>query len=224
MAKFGVKLYLTMPLHQIQRSGPGSAWAVWKIEEEADVLSAALPQADQCPEEINFLRKRLEWLGGRFLINYLLTGEGLNYQGLAKEESGKPYPVGLDYQITLSNSFPFVAAQIHPTMPVGIDLEFLRPKMAQVIPRVLSPEEQIDAGNDALKLCIYWSAKEALYKIYGKRNLIFSRHLLVEPFILSESGILNCRIILRDQLWNVQLEYISGPEYILTATKSVEKK
>ncbi|MFZ9980805.1 MAG: 4'-phosphopantetheinyl transferase family protein [Cyclobacteriaceae bacterium] len=213
-----------MPLHQIRQISPGSVLAVWKVEEEAGVFEAALPQADQCPEQINFMRKRLEWLGGRFLINYLFTGEGLHYQGLAKEESGKPFPIGLDYQISLSHSFPFIAAQIHPTMPVGIDLEILRPRMAQVIPRVLSPEEQTDAGNDPLKLGVYWSAKEALYKIYGKRNLIFSRHLLVEPFILSESGILNCSIIFRDQQWNVQLDYISAPEFILASTKTVEMK
>jgi 4'-phosphopantetheinyl transferase len=213
-----------MPLHKIHRSGPGAVWAVWKLEEEADTLAAALPQCDQCPDEIVFQRKRLEWLGGRFLVNHLLSEEGLTYSGLAKDESGKPFPIGLDYQITLSNSFPFVAAQIHPLQPVGIDLEIPRPKMVHVIPRVLSEEEQKDAGQDSQKLCIYWSAKEALYKIYGKKNLIFSEHLHVEPFILSPSGILKCTIKLPDQQWNIELEYLSGPEYILTTTKSVEKK
>lgn len=211
-----------MPLHKIQRNGPGAGWAVWKIEEEAADLAAALPQSDHCPEEIQFEKKRLEWLGGRFLLKELLTGEGLTYKGIAKDEFGKPFAIGLDYQITLSNAYPFVAAQIHPAQPVGIDLEIPRPKMVHVIPRVLSEDEQKDAGQDPIKLCIYWSAKEALCKIYGKKNLIFSEHLMVEPFTLSASGTLNCRINLPDQQWHIELEYLSGPEYILTTTKHIK--
>ena len=29
------------------------------------------------------------------------------------------------------------------------------------------------------ELCLHWSAKEALYKLYGKRNLDFREHLRV---------------------------------------------
>ena len=31
-------------------------------------------------------------------------------------------------------------------------------------------------------LSVYWGAKEALYKAYGRKKLEFKQHILVEPF------------------------------------------
>lgn len=213
-----------MPLHEIHWSGKGSGWAVWRVEEEPEVLASALPQADQCPDQIIYPRKRLEWLGGRYLLNYLFREAGLAYNGLFKDEFGKPHPIGSTVHISLSNAFPFVAAQINTQIPVGIDLEIPRPKMAQVIPRVLSTVEKEDAAGNPQKLCVYWSAKETLYKIYGKRNLSFSENLLLDPFELKNSGHITGHIIAPEVRWRVEVEYLSGPEFVLTTTKMVEKK
>ena len=224
MAKFDVKVYLTMPLHEIHWSGPGSGWAVWRVEEEPEFLANELPQADQCPEMIVFPRKRLEWLGGRYLLRYMFREAGLSYNGLTKDEFGKPHPIGSDVYISLSNAFPFVAAQIHTQIPVGIDLEIPRPKMVQIIPRVLTDLEKKDAAADPQKLCVYWSAKEALYKIYGKRNLSFSENLLLDPFELNVSGSIIGHIITSDVRWRVELEYLAGPLFVLTTTKMAEQE
>ena len=213
-----------MPLHKIHWYGPGSGWGVWKIEEEETALASKLPVSDQCPDQIRFPRKRLEWLGGRYLLDRLFMDSGLIYKGISKDEQGKPFPLESACHISLTNAFPFVAAQIHPKIPVGIDLEIPRPKMTHVIPRVLSHAEQEDAGNDPLKLCVYWSAKESLFKVFGIRNIHFAEQLLIDPFIYSTSGSLTGHIRLPDQTWNVELDYISTNEFVLTSTKSLTKE
>jgi phosphopantetheinyl transferase len=77
---------------------------------------------------------------------------------------------------------------------VGIDLEQPKEKLLKVAPRVLSNEELIDAGTDIVKHCIYWCAKEALYKLDGKGGLHFSTQLLIKPFERRLEGFIKGRI------------------------------
>jgi len=46
----------------------------------------------------------------------------------------------------------------------------------------LSNPERLHAGDDLSKMCIYWCAKESLYKWYGKKNLSFKDNIFIEPF------------------------------------------
>jgi len=71
---------------------------------------------------------------------------------------------------------------LHRSRPVGIDIEPIREQFTRVVPRVLSTDEIVHAAGDPHRLAVYWCAKEALYKLYGKRQLTFREHLHVEPF------------------------------------------
>jgi 4'-phosphopantetheinyl transferase len=209
-----------MPVSKISWKSAGNGWAVWRIDEPEEFLATQLPVSDACPEEIQFSRKRLEWLAGRALLKHLATESGLNYQGVVKDEFGKPFLKGLNCQISLSNSFPYVAAQIHPEKSVGIDLEQPRPKLFAVMKRVLTEGEWKDGGDDLRKLCVYWCAKEALYKIYGKRSLIFNEHILVKPFALSETGTLEGSIQEENTARILFLDYWMESDFILITTNT----
>lgn len=210
-----------MPIAKINWNSVGDGWAVWRIDETEEGLAAQTLEADACPEEIQFARKRLEWLAGRALLKHMVTESGLTYEGIVKDEFGKPFLRNSDYQISISNSFPYVAAQIHPSKTVGIDLEQPRPKLFQVMKRVLTESEWHDGANNLRKLCVYWCAKEALYKIYGKRSLIFTEHILVKPFALGETGTVEG--IIREETMDriLYLDYCLMPEYILITTRTV---
>ena len=56
--------------------------------------------------------------------------------------------------------------------------------------KFLSKSEQaiIDIDNRLEMLYICWSAKEALYKMYGKRNLFFIENMTIAPFQYNGSG------------------------------------
>ena len=204
-----------MPVQSIENAG-GGAWALWEVTEiESELTYASL---ESCPDDIVHPQKRLEWLAGRALIRSLAESYGVNYVGLRKDEFGKPFLKEHSGQISLSHSYPFVAAQWHPSLPVGIDLEQPKDKLLQVASRVFSMDELADAGNHLTKLCIYWCAKEALYKIYGKRNLLFTDHLRVSPFTLADQGLLAGRIEVGDLLLKAPLKYKVYKDFVVVFT------
>ena len=181
-----------MPLVKMEKTAKQSGWAIWFITETKEELDSFSPE--ECPSEIISAQKKLEWLAGRMLIRTLVEHSGLDYHGLRKDEFGKPFLKEHTHHISLTHSFPYVAAQIDVGQSVGIDLEQPKEKLLRVAHRVMADYELIDAGQDILKHCVYWCAKEALYKVYGKRGLIFSNHLNIEPFTLQQAGDLKGRI------------------------------
>ena len=205
-----------MPLLKIHSLGKEQCWALWHITETEEVLSFA--SMESCPEEITNSQKRLEWLASRALIKSMLENTGLDYNGLRKDEFGKPFLKKHNHHISLSHSYPYVAAQLDRLQSVGIDLEQPKEKLKPIADRVFSREEVMGAGEDITKLCIYWCAKESLYKLYGKRNLLFTDHLRVMPFVLSEAGSLSGKIQFPGTEIVVHLSYIVSDDFVIVYT------
>ncbi|MCE2893436.1 MAG: 4'-phosphopantetheinyl transferase superfamily protein [Flammeovirgaceae bacterium] len=205
-----------MPLYKLKKTGTESAWGIWKVEESAEEL--AFNAFEEAPEGIIHLTKRLEWLASRVLIRTLLEQNDLSYSGIHKDEFGKPFLRELPHHISLSHAYPFVAAQLDKNKPVGIDIEQPTEKLLRIAPRVLSIEELENAGSDIRKHCVYWCAKEALYKVHGKRGLHFASQLLVDPFILEEMGHLKGMINMQEVKLNVALCYEIEPEFVVVYT------
>lgn len=205
-----------MPLYKLKNTGTESAWGIWKVEESAEEL--AFTAFEEAPEGIIHLTKRLEWLASRVLIRTLLEQNGLPYAGIRKDEFGKPFLRELTHHISLSHAYPYVAVQLDKNKSVGIDIEQPTEKLLRVASRVLSMEELENVGSDVRKHCVYWCAKEALYKVYGKRGLHFAAQLLVEPFILEEMGDLKGTITVREEKLNVALSYEIEPEFVVVYT------
>lgn len=205
-----------MPVDRIFTS-EDTRWGLWKIEEDEKSLSAEVPGEPVLPTLTNYL-KRLEFLAGRALVKSLLKQWGITYGGLVKDAFGKPSLAGSDIHISLSHSYPYVAAVLHRKKNVGIDLEQPKDKLLRIGPRVLSPGELQDAGNDIVKHCVYWCAKETLIKIYGKKDLIFSQHLLISPFSLQQKGHLVGRILAMNTESTIPLEYIVSDNFVVVVS------
>jgi phosphopantetheinyl transferase len=205
-----------MPLYKLKNTGTESAWGIWKVEESAEEL--AFTAFEEAPEGIIHITKRLEWLASRVLVRTLLEQNDLPYSGIHKDEFGKPFLRELTHHISLSHAYPYVAVQLDSNKSVGIDIEQPTEKLLRIAPRVLSMEELENAGSDIRKHCVYWCAKEALYKVYGKRGLHFADQLLVEPFILEETGDLKGTITVREEKLNVALSYENEPEFVVVYT------
>jgi 4'-phosphopantetheinyl transferase len=183
-----------MPLENLHEHSD-FAWALWKIDEEEKNLVLAVHPFEPVPENITHQFKRLEFLASRVLLKALLEKWNLDFKGLRKDEEGKPFFIGHDIHLSLSHSYPYVAAMIHRHKHVGIDLEQPKEKLLRIGPRVLNENELNDAGENIVKHCILWCAKEALIKVYGKRHLVLSKDLAIEPFQLQKQGNLIGRII-----------------------------
>jgi 4'-phosphopantetheinyl transferase len=208
-----------MALDKIEWTGDQCGWGIWHITESENILAEmALPE--ECPTDILSLSKRLEWIAGRILIRKLAEESGLHFKGIGKDSFGKPFLINLPHSISLSHSYPYVAAQIDSHTAVGIDVEQPKEKLLKVAHRVLSRSEEQDAGNDITKNCVYWCAKEALYKIYGKKGLSFSNHLNIEPFRLGQYGSLVGRILANGSRQTINLVYAVAKEFVLVHTKT----
>jgi phosphopantetheinyl transferase len=100
-----------------------------------------------------------------------------------------------------------VAAIIDHDKTVGIDLEQPKEKLLKIAPRILANEELADAGDDITKHCVYWCAKEALIKVYGKKDLTLAENLIISPFQLENEGNITGRIIVKNTITTIPLKY-----------------
>lgn len=203
-----------MPLEKLI-DNTESAWAIWKITESESQLADEINSIDRVPESVTNSFKRLEYLAGRIIIKKLLENWSLHYEGLIKNEFGKPFLKNLPFHISVSHSYPYVAAVVNKKNLVGIDLEQPKEKLLRVGPRILNQQELHDAGTDTVKHCIYWCSKEALIKIYGKKDLTLAKNLAVEPFLRQKQGLITGRIIVGSNETLVKLHYHVSDNFVV---------
>jgi phosphopantetheinyl transferase len=196
-----------MPLEKLEYQSTERAWGLWNIREAEGELIGQLQKFESIPSNITHEQKRLEFCVGRVLAKTLLEKLSVKFEGIIKDEFGKPFFKNNAYQLSLSHSYPYVGALIDRSKSVGIDVEQIKPKLLKIAPRVLHPTELEDAGDNEIKHCIYWCAKEALIKIYGKKDLVFAENLLIKPFTLQNQGNLSGRIIVNNTETTIPLYY-----------------
>lgn len=210
-----------MPLKKIETHGQRT-WGLWKIEEDEATLTLQLREGESVPAQLIHPQKRLEWLAGRILTRHLLANAGQPYHGITKDAFGKPFPAGLSYQLSLSHSFPYVAAMTDPAVSVGIDLEQPKAKLLRIGPRILNDAEQASAGSDVIAHCILWCAKEVMVKIHGKKDLVFAENLQIEPFTRENEGFIVGRIIVDGTVTTLSLWYAVTPEFVVVMNRNAE--
>lgn len=173
-----------MPLIYIKRYPNGHSVGLYHIEESVHELLHLLVlnnSEEEILKEYTHEEKKKEWCAARILVKKMVTGSGLEYHGLGKDNNGKPTLNNNATEVSISHSFPYVAVIMHPTNPVGIDLEQPKEKLKKIAPRFLNDNELALVNGDLQKLCIMWCAKETLYKIYSKRGLVFREDLKIIP-------------------------------------------
>jgi len=207
-----------MPLQKIENN-LGNPWALWKIEEDEETLNSAAEWYEVIPSAIKHPHKRLEWFAARALVKLVMEHARLSFRGIAKNEFGKPYPAQSSYNLSLSHSYPYVAAYLHQHNAVGIDIQHPSESLLRIAPRILNAEELADAGQDVAKHCVIWCAKEALIKVHGKKDLIFSKNLKISPFSIDLRGDLFGSIIVNGKETVVPLYYEIHPEFTIVLTK-----
>ncbi len=202
-----------MPLDRVYPLSD-SIWGIWKITEGEADLSAVIP-GEKVPESLTNPLKRQEHLAGRALIKALLQRWNIDYKRLEKDSFGKPFLPGTSIHLSLSHSYPHVAAVLHRERNVGIDLEQPKDKLLRIAHRILAPDELEDAGQNVTKHCIYWCAKEALIKIYGKKDLTFASNLRISPFLIGSSGHLVGRIVADNTETTIPLYYVVFDKFVV---------
>ncbi|HYG38073.1 MAG TPA: 4'-phosphopantetheinyl transferase superfamily protein [Cytophagales bacterium] len=180
-----------MPIIQIQEINNYCKWGIWEINESLDELihKVDFDIEDKSEyEQIHNETKQLEWLTGKLLIKGLVEHCGAKYSGIYKDSQGKPFLHNLPYHISITHSNKYVGCIINFRSSVGIDLEKIKVKVHNVQTKFLSAPEIETANEDLETLTKFWCAKEALYKLIGKKGVIFSRDINVDLNIESLNG------------------------------------
>src|SRR5688572_3372738 len=117
-----------MPLEKLEYQAQERAWGIWKIAEDEQFLLDQVKDYESISATITHPEKRLEFIAGRVLARKLLEALGKPFEGVTKDVFGKPFFKENTYHLSLSHSFPYVAALTDLRQPVGIDLEQIKKK------------------------------------------------------------------------------------------------
>lgn len=155
--------------------------AVWEITETAGELLEMLslnPQERKQYDTFLAEERKKQWLACRILIRTLLHPEEYPVE---YDQPGKPFLSGSKYHISVTHSHDRAAVIISSAFHTGIDIEKVRPRIRKVRDKYLSDRELSDLKDpdDPEALTLAWCAKEALYKLYGLKNLDFKKNIRV---------------------------------------------
>jgi 4'-phosphopantetheinyl transferase len=208
-----------MPLLSIRNINPDTLMGFWDLQESVQVLHSQLlalapPELDM-PDFSNPGRQQ-QWLGGRLLAYTLLQQLTPTRPRLVALPGTKPFFDQPGLHLSISHTRRQVVVILSRCCPVGVDMETIGPKVLRVKDKFLTPAEQQAAGEDLHKTLVYWCTKETLYKLYGRKQILFKEHLRVKPFAMQAPGQLQARIQSPELQQDYIVYYEVGTDFILT--------
>ena len=177
-----------MPLFYQHNINNAAELAVWHITEPEEFFNEKV----QLQYIINNPHKRLQHLAGRYLLKILEPGFPLHLIEIS--ESKKPLLKDESLHFSISHCGDYAAAVLSPELLAGIDVEKITPKIEAVKTRFMNDHElrMLPAETpEFITLC--WSAKEAVYKWYGRGLLSFKNHIvLTDIHVWENKGTIVC--------------------------------
>ncbi len=197
---------------------PEASLGVWEITEALDVLydMARLSGKERSHyASLHSPLRKKHWLSYRLILPSLLPGE--TPTGISYDPFGKPRLDNGRSNLSVAHSGVYAALMVSPTRAVGIDIEAIQPKIHRLAHKFLR-EEELDyhfTSHATESLMLIWCAKEALYKLHGRREISFKEHILVKPFAFTATGRINASIEHREINKHYALYYDMIGEYLL---------
>ena len=153
---------------------------LWKITEDVNGF-----KLDIAPKESDNQTRNTQWLASRAALDVL----DIDVANLDKDKYGKPFIKGKSKEVSISHCRQYAAA-IASKVKVGIDIEEITPRIERIAKRFVHDKEWTFVKDDSRLEMLYllWSAKEALYKLYGKKAVDFKNHMIAQPFEVQKHG------------------------------------
>lgn len=197
---------------------PQTSFALWKIDEQADELIAQLQLKDHEMLYLESLingKRNLHWLSTRVLLRTMLNTS--SYIDCKVDEHGKPYLANFPYYISLSHSFDYAAVMISRDKPVGIDIELIKDKIERIAHKFMNDEElsYMDKNHMTDHLYVSWCAKEAIYKLQGKKNVSFLHNIRLRPFEYQPEGSFKASLELENSRREFNVHYQKMDGYMI---------
>ncbi len=162
---------------------PDTIWGVREISGTSEELLLKLERKElylPVLSQIKLEKRKREWLTVRILLKELLGEE----KEVEYDTAGKPFFKDNSYQISISHTTGYVAVILNPIHLVGIDIEQITNRVFRIRDRFLSKEENthISKEEELIHLLLHWSAKETMFKVLGKEDVVFNEQLNIRPF------------------------------------------
>jgi 4'-phosphopantetheinyl transferase len=207
-----------MPITFHQNINEDTEIGLWRITETPEDLMARLQLKEH---ELNLLsllgkeKRSLHWLATRVLLRKMLNTN--HYIDCQADENGKPILMNHPHHISLSHSYEYAAVIVSKTKKVGIDIEIIKEKIERVKNKFLSQQELnfINSEHQIEQLYVCWCAKEALYKLNGKKETSFKDHIHLEKFKYQENGNLFGKIEKENIAHHFTVQYRKIDNYML---------
>jgi 4'-phosphopantetheinyl transferase len=196
---------------------------IWNITESVEILNSLIhltPSDEIIYNRMKNENRKKQWLSYRILLQHFSGKQPLEIQ---YNEFGKPFIKNRVHQNFSASHSRSYAAVISGTSPwVGIDIEKISPRLLRVRERFLSKKELDEFGTpvNLEKLCIFWCAKEALYKVYGIPEVDLKNDIFIHSFdyICTTSGHFTATITKPEKNKEFTLWYIKLEDHILVYT------
>jgi 4'-phosphopantetheinyl transferase len=206
----------TMPLFLRQDILNNGQMAVWHITESAEELLNLLPQSLQeeglrTPIKNEQLFKQR--LASRLLIAHLLPQTSIL---LGKQGDKRTHLLSPHLHLSISHAGDY-AAVIISSVPVGIDIEVIHPRIQKIASRFMHPTEweYLQHPEDFKTLMFIWSVKEAVFKMANISGLDFQTQILCKPFNLKNEGKIEVELHTLANVRLLQLTYSIWGDMIL---------
>ena len=175
-----------MPLVYQHNINESTRLAVWHITEPEDFFLQKVP----LKKDVSHPHKRLQHLGGRYLLSFLFADFPL--AEILVADTRKPFLENEQYHFSISHCGDFAAAIVSKKERVGIDIELVTARIERVKHKFTNNDELLflnDEYKDFLGqfdleekmeqefLTMIWSAKETIFKWYGDGQMDFRLHM-----------------------------------------------
>lgn len=208
-----------MPLHLLKNIGDDCLLGLWEINEN---LKDFMNLVELCADENELVNnfkcedRKTEWLSVRALLKEMV-GQPLKIWYTPEK---KPYIENSDYNISISHSNKISGILLSKKHRVGLDLEFMSHKIENIAKKFIGDDEYITSDQEKkhLHLYIHWCAKEALYKICDKQDIIFKTNIFIKPFEPKQEGKIFGKVLTKYINEEFELTYFCHNNYIIVYT------
>jgi 4'-phosphopantetheinyl transferase EntD len=191
-----------------------SRMGIWEIQESYEELFSMLNlnQAEiKTVQNFKNHRRKLEWMSVRVLLNKLTD----KHNTIVYNGNRKPFLADKSHNISISHSYQYAAVLISEKRHAGIDIEIMQPKIKHIAKKFINNTEHknIIKSREIYHLYLHWCAKEALYKMFDKKDISFKNNITIEPFKPSDEGKITGEVITGEINEKVDLNYFHINNY-----------
>lgn len=145
---------------------------------------------------------------------------------LIKDEYGKPFwqngnSGSLMPEMNYSHSRDLLFWGEHETQRIGVDIEHEREQLLRIKQKFCTTEEMHFCQDNVQQILLVWTAKEAMYKAYGQKEIDFKEQMNVwdfEHLAQAENGDFKGSLTVDRTQFLFDIEFRRKSPYILTWT------